>query len=346
MSSGPAGWSTVPAMTSVIHAQAVSKWWGQIPALSDVTVTVDEGVTGLLGANGAGKTTLLGLVLGLHAPDGGRLEVLGHDPATAGPAVRRRLGYSPEHDALPGEARAQDLVRHVAELHGLPPRFALSRASETLDLTGLGEERLREIGSMSVGQRQRVKIAQAIAHDPDLVLLDEPTNGLDPLQRGEMLTTIRRIGHDLGITVVVSSHLIHEVEQICDAVVVLDAGRVTAAGSVAGMIQSGGQVLVEVDGGLAPLRAALTRSGLEVTGADVDGRGDGGDRPGRMGPGGTSERPPGGAGRLLVTVEDEEELDLIRDAVAELGLGLRRLTPRRTGLAERFFPAPPPPPRS
>lgn len=318
-------------MTGVIRAEGVAKWWGQVPALQDVTVTIGEGVTGLLGANGAGKTTLLGLVLGLHAPDRGRLEVLGVDPATSGPEVRRRLGYAPEHDALPPDARAQDLVRHIAELHGLPPRVALTRASETLDLTGLGEERLREIGTMSVGQRQRVKIAQAIAHDPALVLLDEPTNGLDPLQRDDMLATVRRVGHELGITVIVSSHLIHEVERICDEVVVLDAGRVRAAGPVAGMIEAGGQLLVEVDAAADRLAARLRDAGLDVE-ADP-------------GIAGAAQAP----GRLVVTVPAEDALDVVRDAVADLGLGLRRLTPRHTGLAERFFgdqagampPAPP-----
>src|SRR5689334_7825080 len=148
------------------------------------------------------------MLLGLHPPDAGRITVLGHDAATAGPAVRARLGYSPEHHLLPPDVKAVDLVRHVAELHGIPSRAARARASDALWLVGLGEERGRAVGTMSTGQRQRVKLALAIAHDPEVVLLDEPTNGLDPVQREQMLTLIRRVGHDLGLNVILSSHLL------------------------------------------------------------------------------------------------------------------------------------------
>ena len=298
-------------MSTVIRAEGVTKHYGPVHALSELTVEITAGITGLLGANGAGKTTLLGLILGLHAPDTGRLEVLGADPATAGPRVRQRLGYGPEHDALPGSSRAQDLVRHVAELHGVPPRSALTRASETLDLVGLGEERLREIGTMSLGQRQRVKIAQAIAHDPDLVLLDEPTNGLDPLQREQMLATITRIGQQLGISVLLASHLVDEVERICDRVVVLEAGRLTRAGEVATLVSGDGEVLVEVDDAVAPLAEALAGAGVRAQPVS-----------------------PTGA---LVAVDDERVLDLVRDTVVDLELGLRRLSARTGRLAERVF---------
>ena len=298
---------------SVIEAVDVSKAWGDVQALAGVSFDVPEGVTGLLGSNGAGKTTFLGLVLGLHRPDAGRLEVLGADPASAGPEVRRMLGYGPEHDALPPEARAQDLVRHIGELHGLPPRVAITRASETLDLVGLGEERLREIGTMSLGQRQRVKLAQAIVHDPALVLLDEPTNGLDPLQRDAMLSTIRRIGRDLGIHVLVCSHLVHEVERVCDSVIVLEAGRLEATGEVSAMIAPGDRVLLEVDGDATPVADALAAAGLEVESVDV--------------------------ARLLVTVSAEDVLDRIRDAVVANDLGLHRLQRQSPTLEQRFFGA-------
>ncbi|HVM65381.1 MAG TPA: ABC transporter ATP-binding protein, partial [Acidimicrobiales bacterium] len=143
--------------------------------LNGATFQIGRGVTGLLGANGAGKTTLLGLLLGLHRPDAGRVRVLGGDPWTSGPEVRARIGYAPEYDALPPDVTAADVVRHIAELHGLPRREATGRASDTLWEVGLGEERFRLVGTMSTGQRQRVKLAQAIVHDPQLVLLDEPT---------------------------------------------------------------------------------------------------------------------------------------------------------------------------
>lgn len=300
-------------MTVVVRAERVSKRWGEVLALSELSVEIDDGITGLLGANGAGKTTFLGLLLGLHQATEGRLEVLGHDPRRAGPAVRAQLGYSPEDEALPPQSRAQDLVRHVAELHGLPPRAATSRASETLDLVGLGEERLREIGTMSVGQKQRVKLAQAIAHDPGLVLLDEPTNGLDPIQRDEVLTTITRIGRDLGIPVVVSSHLISEVERICDTVVVLDGGRLIGTDRVDQLVRPGDEVIVDVDGDLASLVSALRDAGVEAT--------------------------PVGPTSCTLTLSDPDVLDTIRDALVAAGVGLHALRRRSSSLEERFFPA-------
>src|SRR3954470_10107509 len=228
-------------MAAIVSADVLVKRFGAITALGGVTVDVTEGITGLLGANGAGKTTLLGLALGLTHPDGGNLEVLGLDPVEAGPDVRAIVGYSPEHQSLPPDVRAFDLVAHLAEVHGLPHRSATARASDALYQVGLGEERFRPVGTMSTGQKQRVKLAQAIVHDPDLVLLDEPTDGLDPVQREHMLALIRRIGHDLGLNVVLSSHLLHEVEQVCDAVVILDGGRAIESGKLADLRGAPGQ---------------------------------------------------------------------------------------------------------
>ena len=169
------------------------------------------------------------MMLGLHAPDEGTLTVLGLDPTHVGPEVRSRLGYSPEHHEVPPDVRAVDFVRHLGEVHGLPHREATNRASDVLWLVGLGEERFRPLGTMSTGQRQRVKLAQALVHDPALLLLDEPTDGLDPVQRDDMLPIIRRIDTTFGIDVVLSSHLLEEVERICDAAVILRDGRVVTA---------------------------------------------------------------------------------------------------------------------
>lgn len=297
----------VNASAPVIRARDVRRTFGRTVALDGATCEISAGVTGLLGPNGAGKTTLIGLVLGLHPPQGGSLEVLGMPVREAGPRVRQRIGYSPEHDAMPPDVRAQDLVRHIAELHGLRHRDAIERASSTLALVGLGEERFRPIGTLSTGQRQRVKIAQAIAHDPDLVLLDEPTDGLDPLQRDEMLALIRRVGHELGLDVVISSHLLDEVQRVCDAVVVLREGRVTATRRLAER-SPGDEVLVEVDGDADALADRLRERGVGV------GRGS--------------------TPATLVVGGVDEALDVLRDVLAETGIGLRRLQPRATSLAD------------
>jgi ABC-2 type transport system ATP-binding protein len=250
----------------VLEARGVAKRWGATLALADVSFTVGRGVTGLLGANGAGKTTLLGMMLGLHRPDDGALRVLGLDPADAGPEVRAQVGYSPEHHNVPPDMRAHDFVRHLAEVHGLPKREATSRAAEALWLVGLGEERFRPLGTMSTGQRQRVKLAQAIAHDPRLVLLDEPTDGLDPVQRDEMLALIRRIGTEFGIDVVLSSHLLDEVERVCDHAVILHEGIVVTHGAIADLLRGAEGLVVEVDDDPAPVAAALSARGVQVTG--------------------------------------------------------------------------------
>lgn len=297
-------------MAAILSADGVVKRFGAITALGGVTVDVAEGITGLLGANGAGKTTLLGLSLGLTHPDGGRLEVLGLDPVAAGPDVRAIVGYSPEHQSLPPEVQAYDLVAHLAEIHGLPHRAAQTRASDALYQVGLGEERFRPVGTMSTGQKQRVKLAAALAHDPSLILLDEPTDGLDPVQRDDMLTLIRRVGTEFGINVLLSSHLLDEVERVCDSAVILVDGRVAAAGPLDELRTGVGGWYVEVETGTEQLAAELRRAGATVT---PDGR------------------------RILV--EGIESAAVVRDVVATLGLGLVRLERRRLTLEDVFLEA-------
>ena len=294
---------------AVVRGVLVSKRWGKTAALAGATFEIQDGVTGLLGANGAGKTTLLGLLLGLHRPDDGRLEVLGLDPSEAGPQVRERLGYAPEHDALPPDVKAHDLVRHMAEIHGLPTREAVARASDALWHVGLGEERFRPIGTMSTGQRQRVKLAAALAHDPALLLLDEPTNGLDPVQRESMLDLIRRIGSEFGIHVVLSSHLLEEVERVCDGVVILSGGRVVAQGDLDTLRRGDTGLVVDLDGDGAPMAARLRASGL---GVEQDGI------------------------HLVVQGAEDVAADAVRDAATALDVGIRRLQ-RRTATLEDVF---------
>ena len=255
-------------MSTVASATHVQRKFGSVLALSDVSFELQKGVTGLLGANGAGKTTLISLLLGVLKPDGGSLQVLGMDPMKAGWRLRQRIGYAPEDDRFPPDVKANELVRHFAEMRGLPRRSAVVRASEVLFEVGLGEERFRPIGTMSTGQRQRVKIAQALVHDPELVLLDEPTNGLDPIQRDDMLALVHRIGTDLGFTVVISSHLLGEVEQVSDNIVMLEGGRVARTGSVSALLGGDAPLLVEVVAGAKRLAELLAAKGFAVTNKD------------------------------------------------------------------------------
>jgi ABC-2 type transport system ATP-binding protein len=301
-----------PRTSVVVSARGVVKRYGHTTALAGLDADIGPGITGLLGSNGAGKTTFISVLLGLRSRDGGELTVLGRDPSTAGIEVRARIGYAPEHHDLPAELAASDFVRHLAEMHLLPRRAAVQRANDALWLVGLGEERFRPVGTMSTGQRQRVKLAAAIAHDPELVLLDEPTDGLDPMQRTEMLDLIRRIGTEFGMQIVVSSHHLEEAERICDAVVIVEGGVVVRAGSLAELRSGPEGLLVEVDDRVEELVSLLTARGLEVSTDD---------------------------GTVVLAATDESAYDAVRDAVAELGVGLRRLAPRGRTLEDVYLRA-------
>ena len=254
---------------AIVTAQSLTKRWGDNEVLLDTSFEIGTGVTGLLGSNGSGKTTLFGMFLGLHSPNAGTLRVLDLDPLRQGAEVRQRLGYSPEHEALPSDMTAYDFVRHVAELHGLPRRAAAGRASDALYEVGLGEERARPCGTMSTGQKQRVKLAQAIVHDPHLVLLDEPTNGLDPVQRDEMLDLIRRCGRELGLSVILSSHLLDEIERTCDRVVIVANKVVSEGGSLTNDTSSEEEVPLVVDLDASPTDVAAFAKKLEQGGLRV-----------------------------------------------------------------------------
>jgi ABC-2 type transport system ATP-binding protein len=255
-------------VAGVASASHLQRRFGNVLALADVSFELNKGVTGLLGANGAGKTTLINLLLGVLRPDGGELQVLGMDPLRAGYKLRQRIGYAPEDDRFPPDVKASELVRHFAEMRGIPHRTAVVRASDVLFEVGLGEERFRALGTMSTGQRQRVKLAQALVHDPELVLLDEPTNGLDPIQRDDMLALVRRVGTTLGFTVLISSHLLGEVEQVSDHVIMLEGGRVARAGAMADLLGSGTPLVVEVAAGARRLVEALAARGVAAVARD------------------------------------------------------------------------------
>jgi ABC-2 type transport system ATP-binding protein len=254
--------TTEPILTS----SGLTHDYGEVVALRDLDLAIPPGVTGLVGANGAGKTTLLRLTLGLLHPTAGTMNVLGHDPQKEPLEVRARIGYMPEGDCLPKDQTAADFVSYAAQLAGIPASEARRRSSETLFLVGLEEERFRYLGDFSTGMQQRVKLAQAIVHDPDLLLLDEPASGLDPEGRQQMLNLIRRLAQ-FEINVIVSSHVLTDIEQTCDWVVMLDAGDLLRSGPLQGF-EKLGTVLAEVLDRPEEVAEAIRASGFEVT---VDG---------------------------------------------------------------------------
>ncbi|MER5184426.1 ABC transporter ATP-binding protein [Streptomyces sp. NPDC002896] len=307
----------------MIATESLSKRFPRVTALDRLSVDIGPGVTGLVGANGAGKSTLIKILLGLSPATEGRAEVLGLDVATKGAAIRERVGYMPEHDCLPPDVSATEFVVHMARMSGLPPTAARERTADTLRHVGLYEERYRPIGGYSTGMKQRVKLAQALVHDPQLVFLDEPTNGLDPVGRDDMLGLIRRIHTDFGISVLVTSHLLGELERTCDHVVVVDGGKLLRSSSTTDFTQMTTTLAIEVtDNDEHPDGTRALRDALHARGV-ATGAGDG---------------LPGAGHTLLLTAEGEDTYDLVRDLVADLGLGLVRMEQRRHHIAEVFRP--------
>jgi ABC-2 type transport system ATP-binding protein len=255
----------------VVRLFGVSVRYGRTFALRDVTATFATGAVGLLGPNGAGKSTMIKSLLGFVAPDQGQMTVLGLDVAKSPLEIRARIGYMPENDAhIPG-MNAVSFVAYCGELAGLGPVDAMQRAHEVLYYVGLGEARYRNVETYSTGMKQRIKLAQALVHDPDLLFLDEPTNGMDPKGRDEMLALIRDLGHNKGVNLILSSHLLPDVEYTCDRVVVIDKGRIAAEGPIAELKGPRGSVY-EVRPKLDADRlvAALKGAGMECHATDED----------------------------------------------------------------------------
>src|SRR5437868_3296525 len=258
----------------VVSLDNVTVLYGATAALRDVTAAVPPGAVGLLGPNGAGKSTLLKAVLGIVKPSAGRLQVLGLDVAVAPLPIRARVGYMPETDAhIPG-MNAVTFVGYCGQLAGLPRLDAIQRAHEVLFYVGLGEARYRNVETYSTGMKQRIKLAQALVHDPDLLFLDEPTNGMDPKGRDEMLELVRDLAHNKGVNLILSSHLLPDVEYTCDHVVVMDKGTIAAAGPIQGLKQPRGRVYelrVKAPGGdIEPFLRKLRTAGLDCHATDED----------------------------------------------------------------------------
>src|SRR5438477_5496833 len=232
----------MPGSAAIVTLENVTLMYGANAALREVTASFPGGAIGLLGPNGAGKSTMIKALLGFVVPTRGRMRVLGLDVAEAPLAIRARVGYMPESDAhIPG-MNAVSFVAYCGELAGLPRVDAMQRAHEVLFYVGLGEARYRNVETYSTGMKQRIKLAQALVHDPDLLFLDEPTNGMDPKGRDEMLELVRDLAHNKGMHLILSSHLLPDVEYTCDAVVVIDKGAVAAAGPIEAMKQPRGRV--------------------------------------------------------------------------------------------------------
>lgn len=296
--------------TPLISAINISKHFGQTRALDQISIELPRASIGLLGPNGSGKTTFLRLLLGLSRPTSGELRVFGRDVQRYSMEISRHIGYMPESDCLATDVTAYDFVRHMAEVSGLPTTDARLRSAEMLYLCGLDEERYRMIREFSTGMKQRVKLAQALVHDPDLIFLDEPTNGLDPSGHDEMLTLIRRIYDELGVAIVVSSHVLEDIERVCDYVMMIDSGNLIGSGYLSELMDSRQEISLEIEGNRERFTQALATRGVEIAARD---------------------------GFFTISYSDESVFDLVRDAAVESDTALRSLAARRTSLEDFYI---------
>ena len=295
-------------VAAALTATNLGHAYGDVVALHHMDLEVPPGRVGLVGANGAGKTTFIKILLGILEPTVGSVSVLGADPAVDLVQVRNRIGYMPEGDCLPLEQSAADFVSYAAELAGIPGSEARQRASDILTMVGLHEERFRYLGDFSTGMKQRAMLAQAIVHDPEIVLLDEPTAGLDPAGREEMLELIGRLG-SFGINVLVSSHVLPDIERTCDWVVMLDGGQVLRNGPLSGLVETD-VVELEVVSDADAVAAELQRlGGVVETHGNV----------------------------LVLSAAERDPFLLARDALATTGAPLRRMGARSTTLEDIFL---------
>ena len=291
----------------LLEARDLTKHYGTVQALESASFTVGSGITGLLGPNGAGKSTAIRIFLGLTDATSGSALVMGADARI--PEARARIGYMPEHDCLPPNQSAAYFLTHMAEISGIPPSRSRALAADTLRHVGLFEERYRPISGYSTGMKQRVKLAQTLVHDPILILLDEPTAGLDPTGRTEMLNLIRRIAREFGISVVLSTHLMQDVERTCDNIVLLDSGRVKEASDVASLTTEIELVYIEV---------ANNREGFinELAKQNIDHKLEG--------------------NAISIPEVDDTKFDTIRDALVTSRARLVRMGPRQRALIDLF----------
>jgi ABC-2 type transport system ATP-binding protein len=301
-------------MRPVIELEGLRVELGGRPILKGLTCSLRGKCIGLLGPNGAGKSTLLNTLLGFHAPSFGTARLMGRDIRTEGVVLRRRVGYMPEHDSFIAGMTGVAFVRYMSELSGLPPEASLERAHESFFYVGLGEARYRKVGGYSLGMKQMAKLAQAIAHGPRLILLDEPTNGLDPSGRVRMLNLIREIRDTDGMHILLSSHLLRDVEECCDEVLILKDGAIASVADLAEERRSNRKFLeLETTGPAQAMAEHFQQTGWECA----------------LFPN----------GRMKLVLPDEMEVRDIYRAAAGHGVVIRKLTYRRDSLEDIFWRA-------
>ncbi len=301
-----------------VRVNGLTKQYDGVTALQDVTLSIPPGRTALLGPNGAGKSTLLKILLGLTHPTRGTVEVLGLSPVRDPAAVRARVGYMPEDDAHLPDMTAVELCAYGAELAGLPPREAIERAHAALFYVGLDDKRYLPVQGYSTGLKQRTKLAAALVHDPDILFLDEPTNGLDPHSREEMLALVADLKARRGCDVVLSTHLLPDVERVCDHVLVMAGGRLLADAPLRELVGADdGTYSVRVKAE-APAREAFVTA-LKAAGC-------------RTAPGGDAA-----GATFVVTLAPGGDLDTVWRAAVGAGVQIRHLAPKRASLDEAFL---------
>ncbi len=303
---------------ALIETLDLVKHYPGVTALDSLSFSVEPGSIGLVGPNGAGKSTLIKILLGLVPASSGRAHVLDTDTACDSIHIRELVGYLPEHDCLPGDLTASNFVVHMARMSGIPASAARERTAETLRHVGLYDERYRQMSGYSTGMKQRVKLAQALVHDPRLLFLDEPTNGLDPAGRDEMLELIQHTGKEFGVSIVMSSHLLGEIERVCETLIVIEEGKLMQVGRISDLTNITSVLLAEVDERAEELAEKLRENGLTAT---VDGR------------------------QIALEIGPERiavAQDLIVQSSVDLNLSLLRLEQRRRRLEDLFEAATPP----
>ena len=294
----------------IIKTSNLTKSYGPHVALRNLNISVPKGATGLLGPNGAGKSTFLKTILGLIQATEGEGYVMGLDIRTQGDAIRSRIGYMPEYDSLNPDMEAIHQVRYSGELLGMNPTVALARAHETLQYVGLGEQRYRNIGSYSTGMKQATKLACALIHDPELIIADEPSNGLDITARDYMIETLTNTVKNGDRSVLMASHLMEDVERVCDNFILLHKGKLAAQGRIEDLKAFDREIEIHVWGGASRLVEAMTKIGLKVR------------REGRV---------------MRILHEQEDTSSLILKCAAEVGAQVRRMHEYEASLEDLFL---------